>query len=197
MATPKLDPYDEFLYENYAYPQTHINRLATLAILLGMTPVPIENCRVLELACGDGSNLLPMAYAFPSSRFLGIDRAAKPIASGREIIERLGLKNLELRQFDLMDMAEESGEFDYIIAHGLYSWVPPPVRDRLLQLCRSHLALLAEVNQPVYFHQFIQHAGNHGLQFLAEAEHFQCSRIRLPAGNRYSASEAWRRKHPD
>jgi SAM-dependent methyltransferase len=140
MTTPRLDPYDEFIYNNYSYPQTHIDRLATLATFLGLKPAPPENARVLELACGDGSNLLPMAYGLPQSQFVGIDRAAKPIKKGQEAIEDLRLKNMKLWQRDLLTVTrEEIGEFDYIIAHGLYSWVPEPVRDRLLEICSSSL----------------------------------------------------------
>src|SRR6266545_3188744 len=140
MASPQIDPYDEFLYLNYAYPQTHPDRLASLATLFGMTPAPVENCRVLELACGDGANLLPMAFGLPNSRFVGIDRAVQPIAKGRAMIKALGLRNLDLRQLDLMALPRDLGQFDYIIAHGLYSWVPAAVRDRILEICRSCLA---------------------------------------------------------
>jgi SAM-dependent methyltransferase len=253
MSTPQLEPYDEFTYYNYSYPQTHVDRLATIATLFGMKPAPVENCRVLELGCGDGSNLLPMAFDLRESRFFGIDRAAKPIARGKEMIDALQLGNLELQQMDLMSLAKDFGKFDYIISHGLYSWVPSDVRDRIMEICQSclepqgvayisynvypgcrlreitremmlfhtrdtkdpqqkvalsravaewaadvqtkpspystHLLetkdyltkaddaviyhdLIAEVNQPVYFHQFIGHAVRHGLQFLSEAEHF-------------------------
>ena len=105
-----------------------------------MSPVPVERCRVLELGCGDGANLLPMAYGLPGSRFVGIDLAASAIARGQERVRALGLRNIEFACADLCDLGPELGEFDYIVAHGVYSWVPDVVRDRLLALCGAALA---------------------------------------------------------
>ncbi len=132
--------YDEFAYRGSAVPQTHPDRLATLATLFGMRPAAVDFCRVLEIGCGDGHNLIPMAYALPGSRFVGIDLAAQPIATGQAMIGALGLKNIALRQLDILEAGPDLGEFDYLIAHGVYSWVPADVQDRLLALCRRHLA---------------------------------------------------------
>jgi SAM-dependent methyltransferase len=207
------------------------------------------SCRVLELGAGDGGNLIPMAVTLPASTFVGIDLAGDAVARGREQAAALGAGNLELRQADLLDLPGDLGEFDYIIAHGVYSWIPPKPRNALLGACAQHLAPhgvayvsynaypgsylrdmagdimrfhvegvaepearlgqaralmqlviaanagtpyagvlrdhfervlqhpdallfhddLAEVNTPVYFHEFVEHAGRHGLQFLSEA----------------------------
>ena len=124
--------YNEVLYPSAVYAQTHPDRLAMMATLYGMTPAPVEKCRVLELGCGDGWNLITMAYGLPGSEFFGIDLAGKPIARGNELIAKLGLRNLSLREMDVADAAD-LGEFDYIIAHGLYSWVPQHVRERSLR----------------------------------------------------------------
>jgi SAM-dependent methyltransferase len=243
--------YDEVPYTGRPYADSHPERLETMATLFGLTPAPLEHCRVLEVACGDAANLVPMAYSFPDASFVGFDLAAQPIALGQRLAARLGLKNLSLAQRDLADFPADAGEFDYIIAHGLYSWIPAEARDQLLALVARHLAprgvafvsynvypgcyirrmvwemlrfhtdplgtpeariaearalaqLLAEgrtvqdeyaalmkaelerfttrdsgflfhddlaaVNEPVYFHEFVAHAGRHRLQFLCEAE---------------------------
>jgi len=132
--------YDQVLYPGVALPQTHPDRLATIAGLFGMTPAAAPNCRVLELGCGDGGNLIPMALTLPASVFTGIDLAESAIARGCALVNTLGLENITLRRLDLMCAGLDLGEFDYVIAHGLYSWVPADVRDRLLSLCRTHLA---------------------------------------------------------
>src|SRR3954464_2394603 len=123
--------YDDVPYPSIPYPQTHPDRLATLATLFGMRPAPVERCRVLELGCGDGSNLVPMALVLPESRFLGLDLAGEPIRRGRATIDALGLRNVELRQEDLRAFAggadAEQESFDFIVAHGVYSWVPEDV----------------------------------------------------------------------
>src|SRR5437762_1595533 len=138
MSAPNL--YDAVSYPGYAHAQTHPDRLSTIAALFGMTPGPSERCRVLEVGCGDGHNLIGMASALPESTFVGFDLAGQPIASGREMLERLGLKNVTLTQQDLMSLTPDIGSFDYVIAHGFYAWVPSPVQDRLLTLCREVLA---------------------------------------------------------
>ncbi|PWT88924.1 MAG: hypothetical protein C5B55_12265 [Blastocatellia bacterium] len=139
MSAPTQTSYDEVEYPSYAYAQTHPDRLATIATLLGMNPAPINACRVLELGCGAGGNIVPMAFGLPGSTFIGIDLAAAAIAQGQQFIQALGLKNVSLHQLDVMAVSEELGKFDYIIAHGIFSWVPQVVRDRMLAICRSHL----------------------------------------------------------
>jgi methyltransferase-like protein/SAM-dependent methyltransferase len=140
--TPELsaNSYDVVPYAGYPFAQTHPDRMATMATLAGLRPASVTNCRVLELGCGNGGNLVPMAHDLPGSQFLGIDAAARPIADGRCLIDELGLRNIELRVADFMALGRELGEFDYIIAHGVYSWVPAEVRDRLMQLCGQHLS---------------------------------------------------------
>ncbi|HMF57216.1 MAG TPA: class I SAM-dependent methyltransferase [Pyrinomonadaceae bacterium] len=132
--------YDEVSYPNYIYAQSHPDRLATVARLLGMRPAPVERCRVLEIACGDGSNLIPLALDLVESEFVGIDLAAIPVERGQRIIADLGLKNIVLQRLDLMALPETLGQFDYIIAHGFYSWVPPAVQDRMMEICGKHLS---------------------------------------------------------
>ncbi|MGH9668402.1 MAG: class I SAM-dependent methyltransferase, partial [Bryobacteraceae bacterium] len=124
MSETPANPYDRFSYPTYAHSQTHPDRLATMAKLFGMTPCPVESCRVLELGCGDGWNLIPMASTLPHSEFVGVDLAADPIARGSEVVEAVGLKNIHLLTLDVMDFDRAMGEFDYIVAHGLYAWVP-------------------------------------------------------------------------
>jgi SAM-dependent methyltransferase len=140
MHAPSPNPYDRIAYRTLPMPQTHPDRLATIALLHGMAPRPVDRCRVLELGCGDGSNLIPMAYGLPGSEFVGVDLAATAVTSGAAAISALGLRNVVLHHLDVMDVSDAFGTFDYIIAPGLYSWVPEPVRDRILGICEAHLA---------------------------------------------------------
>src|SRR5579862_8159289 len=132
--------YDKFAYPASVYPQTHVERLAAVAALFGLQPAPVRRARVLELGCGDGTNLITMACTLPDSEFLGVDLAIEPIRLGHETIAALGLKNVSLLQMDVLKTPADIGMFDYIIAHGLYSWVPEVVREKILALCRDHLA---------------------------------------------------------
>ena len=133
-------PYDQVAYRTFPRRQTHPNRLAAVATLFGMRPAAVARCRVLEIGCGAGGNLIPLAYYLPESHFTGIDLAAQPIDSARLTAAALELANLDLRVADLRDLGPADGEFDYILAHGLYSWIPEDARDRLLAVCRERLA---------------------------------------------------------
>src|SRR5690606_5981994 len=103
--------------------------------LLGLQPPPVERCRVLELGCAGGGNLVPMAYGLPGSSFVGIDLSPRQIAEAQELASALELPNVEFRSMDILDMDERLGSFDYILAHGVYSWVPRPVQDKMLDFC--------------------------------------------------------------
>src|SRR5947209_4319947 len=132
--------YDRVSYPGMPFPQTHPDRLSTLATLFGLDPPRVERCRVLELPCGDGGNLIPMAFHLPDSEFLGIDLAHSAIDIGRAASESLGLRNIRLEQMDILEAGPQLGTFDYIIAHGLYSWAPEPVRDKVMAIAAGHLA---------------------------------------------------------
>src|SRR6185295_18367409 len=115
--------YDRIPYEGYPITATHPDRIIPVATLLGMKPAPAAKCRILELGCGDGANLLPMAAVLPESEFVGIDLAHNPIAKAVAMTEALSLSNAHFQQMNVMDMPASFGEFDFILAHGLYSWV--------------------------------------------------------------------------
>ncbi len=250
--------YDLVPYPSTPIPAAHPDRLATVARLFGLDAPPITHCRVLDVGCGDGANLIPLAYQLPESHFVGIDLSARQIGAAQALAAELGLKNISFRVLNLLEAGPELGQFDYIISYGVYSWTPPEVRDRLLGLCGELLTpqgvayisynalpgwrmyqpiremllyhirevadpaqraaqarafldflaesapvlinrlatnqayslilederkflsqqsdayllhdLLEEINEPVYFYQFAEHAARHGLRYLGEAE---------------------------
>lgn len=132
--------YDEFTYPCAPQTQTHPDLLATLATLHGLTPPPTENCVVLEVGCNNGSNLIPMAANEPGSRFTGIDLAETAIEAARQWSGQLGLKNTEFLQADVTEWDPGERRFDYILIHGVYSWVPAHVREAILARCRASLS---------------------------------------------------------
>lgn len=134
------NPDDAHLYPSSPVPQSHPDRLAAVARLFGMSAVPVDRCRVLELGCSAGGNLIPMAERHPQSTFVGIDGSQTQIAAARRVADALALANLELRQADLAELGDELGKFDYVIANGVFSWVPPDAQDRLLELCEKQLS---------------------------------------------------------
>ena len=136
-SAPLRSSYDEVPYPSRPYPQAHPDRLATVATLLGMRPAPADRCRVLELGCGGGGNLIPMALALPGSAFVGIDLSGGQIAQGCEVVRALGLRNVRLLHLSILDVDDRFGTFDYVICHGVYSWVPPEVQGKILDICAA------------------------------------------------------------
>lgn len=134
------NPYNQVVYHSAPFPQAHIARVATMGTLLSIDPPDVKACRVLELGCNDGSNLIPMALEFPESQFVGIDLAEVPIARATETAAELGLENITFRVGDVMQLGGQPGECDYLIAHGLFSWVPPSTQDKVFELCERLLA---------------------------------------------------------
>lgn len=104
-----------------------------------MQPARTSDCRVLELGCASGGNLIPMALSWPGGRFVGIDLSQRQIDDGKQVVQKLGLANVDLRCLSILDVSRELGMFDYILCHGVYSWVPPEVQNKILEVCRDHL----------------------------------------------------------
>lgn len=125
------DAYDALAYPDLAYACTHPSRLAALAAVHGRPGADPRTARVLEIGCATGANLLPMAYGLPEATFVGIDLSAGQIEVARRAATSLGLANVELHALDLRD-ADALGTFDYVVAHGVHSWVPPDVAHALL-----------------------------------------------------------------
>lgn len=134
-----MTEYDRIAYPSYTHPQTHPDRLAVLGQLFGLDPAPLHHCRVLEVGCGDGTNLAPIAWTLPDSEFVGLDLATEPVRRGQEMVLELGLKNLKLVPINLTAVDRDWGSFDYIIAHGFFSWVPAEAQQHLFKICRQLL----------------------------------------------------------
>lgn len=137
--SPSEEAYDSFQYENLSFPLTHPDWLSTIGWLHGLDAAPATSCRVLELGCGRGGNIVPWAALFPDSDFVGVDLAPSQIADGQRAVDALGLSNVTLVASDIRDVTVDAGGFDYVICHGVYSWVPPDVRTAILEISAQSL----------------------------------------------------------
>ncbi len=132
--------YDELPYESYPYSQTHPANLRTIGMLFGMNPVPLENARILELGCAAGNNIIPIAIDYPKATVVGVDLSQVQIEQATKQVEELGLKNITFNHCSIMDITKEFGEFDYIIAHGVLSWIPAEVQEKIFDICNTNLS---------------------------------------------------------
>lgn len=143
LATPPsaaaVNTYDEVPYDSNPFAQTHPSRMFVIGTLFGLRPTPVSRCRVLELGAASGGNILPIAELFPDSELVGIDLSARQIADGQQLVNALGVQNITLKAASIMDVDDSYGTFDYIICHGVFSWVPKEVQQKILEICGTRL----------------------------------------------------------
>lgn len=139
MPSSAPDDYDRVPYPSKAEPLAHPDVLRRAALERGLAAAPAERARVLELGCGDAANLVALAFRLPEARFVGLDRSRGAMGRAQNAVTSLELKNLDLRCVDLSRVNVEAGTFDYVVAHGLASWVDPETLDTALSLARRAL----------------------------------------------------------
>lgn len=140
LSTPTA--YDTVAYPSATFPQTHPDRLAVIAMLHGLAAPPVPGARVLEIGGGDGFNLLALATAWPQAQFHSFDLSAEAVARGRALADVAGLTNIRIEQADILDVARsvEPESYDYVIAHGVYAWVPDAVQSAIMAVAGRALA---------------------------------------------------------
>ncbi len=139
------DPYDDVVYPGACVPLAHPSRLFVAAHLHGTRPAPVATARVLEIGCGTADHLLPIAARLPDARCVGLDRATRAIAIARRRADALATQ-IELVEVDIVDAdaalsAPDLPEaYDYIVAHGVYSWIAEPLQEQLWAIVARWLA---------------------------------------------------------
>src|SRR5262249_10278226 len=146
--------------------------------MFGLPSPKTATARVLELGCASGGNLIPFALRNPGAQAIGVDISGVQINQAREYATRLGLDNISLQEADLQQLdLEKLGQFDYIVAHGVYSWVPPETQEALLSLIERCLA-----PEGVAFISYNTYPGWKAKEILRDA-------MRMHAGVRSNPSE--------
>lgn len=131
--------YDDVPYDVYTFESNTPENLQAIATLFGVKAPNIKNARILELGCAYGMNLFRFAKEYPDSYSLGIDLSKTQIEIGKKYANELGLKNLELKAMSVTDLDESYGKFDYIVCHGVFSWVPEFVQEAILKVSKDLL----------------------------------------------------------
>jgi len=132
--------YEDIAYVGRPNHHSHPDRLAAIASLFGHAAPDPARARILEVGCGDAANILPLAAQLPDARVVGCDYSALLMGRARTRTAALGLVNVELVEGDLREIGPSLGAFDYVIAHGFYSWVPADVRDAFIAMLGRQLA---------------------------------------------------------
>ena len=132
--------YADLGYLSQPFPYASAPFLESYARLLGLSPAPASTARILEIGSSYGGNLISQALFYPHATFTGIEIAPTQVSVGKTYIDQLGITNLGLLEGDVNESHEHLGTYDYIIAHGFYSWVDEETKDNFLRLCKEHLA---------------------------------------------------------
>jgi methyltransferase-like protein/2-polyprenyl-3-methyl-5-hydroxy-6-metoxy-1,4-benzoquinol methylase len=132
--------YDALPYTSDPFPSTHPSLVGAIARLFGLDAAPLAQARVLELGCAAGGNIIPLAARHPHASFVGLDLSSAQVAAARARIADLRLSNIEIRHESFSELSAFDSAFDYIICHGVYSWVPGPLRETILRTCRENLS---------------------------------------------------------
>lgn len=132
--------YKELGYKSYPFPFTTPAYLEAYGTLVGLNTPPAKTARVLELGATYGGNIISQAVHNPEATFVGIELSQDQVEKGNKIISDAKLDNVSLIQGDIMNFDETLGTFDYIIAHGFYSWISDEMKDKLLAIISNHLA---------------------------------------------------------
>lgn len=132
--------YDETPYSSYVFSHCQPVRLHAIATLKGLNPAPVETARVLEIGCSFGGNLLPFAIQHPRSYSIGIDLSEQQINMGKKMMQEVGVDNIQLICADISQVNFENIQFDYIICHGVFSWVPQFVQEAILNVIKNYLS---------------------------------------------------------
>lgn len=132
--------WDAVPYTSLPSPERVPERLRVVGLLTGMNPAPAGGCRVLELGCGTGTELLALAQAYPGAELLGIELSAAAAEQAQAAACELGLSNVRVEARSILDFNPRAGRFDYILCHGVFSWVSHAVQSKIFAICAAHLA---------------------------------------------------------
>lgn len=139
-SSAQLASYEAVPYHADAIGATHPDVLATTARLRGLAPPDLEGARILEIGCSTGGNLLAIAASLPRATCVGIDLLPKHIDTARSLARTLGSEQVQFEAMSVADVDDAFGLFDYILVHGVYSWVPTEIRRALLRVCARNLS---------------------------------------------------------
>lgn len=123
------------LYLTGAYPPM-CHPTADPSVFGGADP---GNSRILEIGCGTGHHMLSLASRWPEADCTGVDVSGRAISKARSLARRAGLANAKFCECSLLEF-EPEGTFDFIIAHGVFSWVPDEVKIHLLDFIGKRLS---------------------------------------------------------
>ncbi|MBE7637861.1 methyltransferase domain-containing protein [Sneathiella sp. P13V-1] len=135
-----MTTYDDIPYPSYGYPQATPSAMSAIGQVFSLSPAGIEKATVLEIGCASGGNIIPLAVQYPDATFVGVDLSENQIAQANALVAKLNLTNVTFIAGSIDEVEFPHETYDYIMAHGVFSWVPSFVQDAILKICGERLS---------------------------------------------------------
>ncbi len=132
------------VYTNQFYRETTPSWLATAALLLGHRPPDLTRpFRYVDLGCAHGFSAITVAATCPHAEVWGFDFNPAHVESARHLADRAGLTNIHFEEASFADIAARPAgalpEFDFIVSHGVLSWISPENQQELINIVGQRL----------------------------------------------------------
>ena len=131
-------------YTSAFYRETTPAWLAMSALLLGhRAPDLAKPFTYADLGCGNGMSALNVAATCPHADVYAFDFNPAHIEFGRDLAARAGITNIQFREASFAQIAALPADalpaFDFIVSHGVLSWISPDNRTNLTGIVGQRL----------------------------------------------------------
>ena len=122
----------------------HVMGPAHLRFILAMKGVEVStdgaDFNYMELGSGQGLTSLVLAAAHPRARFFANDFNPAHIQRSRRLAAAAGLENVTFLETSFADLGDAGlPQMDFIVLHGIYSWVSPENQQAIVRFAGRHL----------------------------------------------------------
>lgn len=126
-------------YPPMSHPSADPLVLAAVARAAGLTVTLPNSAKILDIGCAEGHHILSLASRWPTACCTGLDASPKLIQRASQRAKRAGLSNVAFHEKRLSEFITHE-RFDFIIAHGFFSWVKDEVKVGLMDFIQQHLS---------------------------------------------------------
>jgi SAM-dependent methyltransferase len=132
------------VYTRNTYPEVYPARLAIATLAGGQLPPDIDRpFRYADLGCGLGLTTTMIAATHPWAEVWGFDFNPAHIDAARRLADAAELTNLYFEEISFQDLARRGPAdlpmFDFMVSHGVISWIAPEVRAALMAVIGQRL----------------------------------------------------------
>jgi ubiquinone/menaquinone biosynthesis C-methylase UbiE len=136
---PVWEMYMRFPYPNYSKEEREQIFAAELTRyhFLGLSNV-LANARIIDVGCGTGHRVIPIAKYFGVREYVGIDHSSASLAVAKELAQEIEFKQCVLEEGDLFNLPFPDESFDVVISQGVLHHTSEPYRGfkELVRVCR-------------------------------------------------------------